>query len=135
MTIPWSIRPGFFWYFRLGRQWPYHSLTAWVRGIITDVLHRESDRKTPWSVRLRYGLWRPGAKRVRKKNPVWQTVVWSLRLKKPGLTDRGVAIGVTKFHMTSGGLSIIIFYQHSIQLSTKENGKKLVQILWKFRKI
>ncbi len=31
-------------------------------------------------------------------------MVWPLGLKKPGLTDRGVATGVTKFRMASGGL-------------------------------
>ncbi len=31
-------------------------------------------------------------------------MVWPLWLKKPGLTDRGVATGVTKFRMASGGL-------------------------------
>ncbi len=40
---------------------------------------------------------------LEKKNPVWQTVVWPLGLKKPGLTDRGVATGITKFRMASGG--------------------------------
>ncbi len=33
---------------------------------------------------------------VLEKKPVWQTVVWPLGLKKPGLTDRGVATEVTK---------------------------------------
>ncbi len=32
-------------------------------------------------------------------------MVWPLGLKNPGLTGRGVATGVTKFHMASGGLS------------------------------
>ncbi len=31
-------------------------------------------------------------------------MVWPLWLKKPGLTERGVATGVTKFHMASVGL-------------------------------
>ncbi len=31
-------------------------------------------------------------------------MVWPLGLKKPGLTDRGVATGITKFCMASGGL-------------------------------
>ncbi len=41
---------------------------------------------------------------LEKKNPVRQTVVWPLGLKKTGLTDRGVVTGVTKFPMASGGL-------------------------------
>ncbi len=41
---------------------------------------------------------------LEKKIPVWQSAVWPLRLKKPGLTDRGVAAGDTKFRMASGGL-------------------------------
>ncbi len=32
---------------------------------------------------------------------------WPLGLQKPGLSDRGVANGVTKFRMASGGLMII----------------------------
>ncbi len=47
-------------------------------------------KKKKQSVRSWYDLLFPGAKCVRKKNPV--------------LTDRGVAIGVTKFRMASGGL-------------------------------
>ncbi len=43
---------------------------------------------------------------VLEKKPVWQTVVWPLRLKKTGQTGRGVATGVTKFHMASGGLNL-----------------------------
>ncbi len=35
-------------------------------------------------------------------------MVWLLGLKNPGQTDRGVATGVTKFHMASGGLNIFI---------------------------
>ncbi len=31
-------------------------------------------------------------------------MVWPLGLKKPGLTDQGVATGVTKFRMASDGL-------------------------------
>ncbi len=42
---------------------------------------------------------------LEKKNLVWQTMVWSLGLKKPGLTDQGVATGVTEFCMASGGLT------------------------------
>ncbi len=33
-------------------------------------------------------------------------MVWPLGLKKHGLTDQGVATGVTKFHMASGGLKL-----------------------------
>ncbi len=29
-------------------------------------------------------------------------------VKKPGLIDRGVATGVTKFHMASGGLKLLL---------------------------
>ncbi len=33
-------------------------------------------------------------------------MVWPLALKKPSRTDQGVAIGVTKFRMASGGLKV-----------------------------
>ncbi len=33
-------------------------------------------------------------------------MAWPLGLKKPGLTEQGVATGVTKFHMASGGLRL-----------------------------
>ncbi len=62
-------------------------------------------------LRLIPGLWDRGmasGARVQimiEKNPVWQTVVWPLALQKPGLSNRGVANGVAKFRMASGGLS------------------------------
>ncbi len=34
-------------------------------------------------------------------------MVWPLGLKKRGLTDRGVATGVTKFRMASGGSNFV----------------------------
>ncbi len=55
-------------YFRLGHQWPYHGLTDWVYGMVTDILDQKSD----------------------KKNVVCETVVWLLTLKKAGLGDRGM---------------------------------------------
>ncbi len=35
-------------------------------------------------------------------------MVWPSGLKKPGLTDQGVATGVSKFRMASGGLKKIV---------------------------
>ncbi len=64
-----------------------------------------TDVKKTRSVRPWYGLWRSGSNYDwKKKTPVWQTVVWPLALQKPGLSDRGVANGVAKFRMASGGL-------------------------------
>ncbi len=60
------------------------------------------------------GLWDRGiafevqVQNVLAKTPVWQTVVWPLGLTNPVLTARGVATGVTKFRMASGGLSRIL---------------------------
>ncbi len=78
----------FFWYFRLGHQWPYHGLTDWVRGMVTDILRRKSyrEKKQPglWdcgmatdikktrSVRSRYGHWRKGWKTWTPKSVVHQ---------------------------------------------------------------
>ncbi len=45
-------------------------------------------------VRPGYGHWRPSLKYLFKKNPVWQTMVWPLTLKKPSLWDRGMASDV-----------------------------------------
>ncbi len=97
VTIP-QTRSMRLWYGHWGPSLKYQKKTR-------------SDR--PW-----YGYWRlkkPGlwdhgmafdvrVQNVLKKNPVWQTVVWPLGLKRPGLTDRGVATGVTKFRIASGGL-------------------------------
>ncbi len=49
----------------------------------------------PWSHRLGpwCGHWRPMSKKWQKKNPVCETAVWSLTLKKPGPGDRGTIIG------------------------------------------
>ncbi len=73
----------FFITFDLGRQWPpYHGPGLWDRGIVIDV---------------------PVQNIFKKKNLVWQTVVWPLmswskttflkKWKTPGLWDRGVATG------------------------------------------
>ncbi len=43
-------------------------------------------------------------------------MVWLLGLKKPGLTDQGVAIGVTKFRMASGELIEAPFFEILITL-------------------
>ncbi len=37
-------------------------------------------------------------------------VVWTLGLKKPGLTDRGVTTGVTKFRIVFGGLRNTLYF-------------------------
>ncbi len=45
----------------------------------------QSHKPGPW-----YGHWRPRSKKcLKKKNPVCETMVWPLTLKKPGLEDRG----------------------------------------------
>ncbi len=46
---------------------------------------------------------------IEKKTPVWQTVVRPLGLKKTGLSNWGVANGVTKFRMASGEKKKIYF--------------------------
>ncbi len=56
------------------------------------------------SMRPWYGLWCSDANWDRKNIPVWQTVVWPLGLQKLSLSDWGVANGITKFRMASGGL-------------------------------
>ncbi len=82
MAIPWSVRPVFLKrYFRLGRQWPYHSLTDRVCGMVTDVLGQKSDKKTPVC-----------------ETVVWPLTSWSkrtlkIKFKKPGLWDRDVSTG------------------------------------------
>ncbi len=62
------------------------------------------------SVRPWYGLWHSDANWDIKNTPVWQAVLWPMGLQKPGLSDRGVANGVTKFRMASGGLNWKSFY-------------------------
>ncbi len=48
VVIPRSVKLGFLKrYFRLGRQWTYHSLTDRVYGMVTDVLGQKSDKKNP----------------------------------------------------------------------------------------
>ncbi len=46
-------------------------------------------------------------------------MVWPLWLKKPGLTNRGVATGVTKFRMAFGGLVIDTELSESIAPKTR----------------
>ncbi len=50
---------------------------------------------TPRSHRLGlwYGHWHPTSKKWQKKNPVYETVVWPLTLKKPGPWGRGMVTG------------------------------------------
>ncbi len=48
----------------------------------------QSHRPGPW-----YDHWRPTSKKWQEKNPVYETVVWPLMLKKHGLWDRGMVTG------------------------------------------
>ncbi len=104
VAIPQPVRLGFLKYFRLARQWPYHGLTDRVRGIVTDILCRKSDRKKP-------GQWDRGG--------------MATDVKKPGLWDRGMVTGrwgekherrcplsvktSPYWQMTDGGIKIVAF--------------------------
>ncbi len=120
MTIPRSLGPGFLCLF-----WPGMSVTIpRTRSVRPECGHwrpslnyiKKKKKKGLKDSGMAIGvkktsLWDRGmASDVRmrtvieKKTPVWQTVVWPLRLKEPGLSDRGVANGVAKFRMASGGL-------------------------------
>ncbi len=152
-----SISKGKFWWmtdagiqvFYPVHQWPYLDLTD--RVFLTSVAIPQSHRPgfflslfrcwvsvtipRTWSVRLWYGHWRPRLKYFKK--PVWQIVVWPLWLKKKtkknGLTDQGVATGVTKFRMASGGLRK--YHQFSGLVHTCRQNGELVskhKALWLF---
>ncbi len=125
MAIPWSHRPVFLFLF-----WPGTSVTIprtrsvrlgyghWSPSLnyqkkkkndLTDSVMATGVKKTR-SARPWYGIWHSDANCDRKNTPAWQTVVWQLELQKPGLSDRGVVNGVTKFRMASGGLNFSVVY-------------------------
>ncbi len=104
--MPLSVRPGFFFFGNLDWDVNDHTPVSQTGSVVWSLTSQvKKGIKKPRSVRPWYGLWRSDANCDRKNTLVWQTVVWPLRLQKPGLSDRGVANGVTKFHMTSGGLT------------------------------
>ncbi len=59
------------------------SMRPWYGHWRPSLEYKKKRPDRPWyGVRPSYGLWRPGAKCVKKKKPVWQTVLWPLGLKK-----------------------------------------------------
>ncbi len=73
---------------------------------------------------------------LEKKTPVWQTVMWSLGLKKPGVTDRGVPTGVTKFRMASGELIFwieLIFWTDLIFITKAQSSSSSPWLLGRTR--
>ncbi len=81
----------FFRHFTPGCPWPYHGLTDWVCGMVTDVHARKTDCKKNRSVRLWYSHWHVGSKvcwEKNGKNPVCETVVWSLMFRVESVLEK-----------------------------------------------
>ncbi len=105
VTIP-CTRSVRLWYGHWRPSLKYQKKKPVWQTVVWPLAFKKTQSVGPW-----YGLWHTGAKCVRKKPLIWQTVVWPLGLKNPGLTDQGVATGVTKFRMASGGLSHFIIWK------------------------
>ncbi len=73
VTIPQSHRPGFFFIFLN----TFSTLNVSDHTTVSQIGFKKIRSVRPW-----YGHWHPGVKCLRKKNPVWQTMIWSLGFVK-----------------------------------------------------
>ncbi len=113
VAIPRFVRPSFLKrYFRLGRQWPYHSLADRVCGMVTDVL---------------------GQKSV-KKNPVCETMVWLLpRLGQKPERRRPSSIKTSPYWWTTDvGVRIVAFRIAANAMAQTERGRIQLFNVWRW---